>query len=652
MANFSPVDYGSHVEARTQGVDAMQRAEQQHAQKNLATIEQVGGFVAGQAREITQGIIHTQTLKATAALKAQHADIINFIEQNPTVAKDDVQKYMSQDDYNAWQASLGPEYKSADKVPMYTVSGELFNSASKKAREEAGQLISPMAPGVRDGWMQTAALEAATAKEMRVDRIAAGQMVADHRAQTMGAFEEMLNKAVIPRDIDDAIAGISGSPWLHPAERQAAKEKALKARDSLGADQAMRAGNVKSMQAEIIKLEKPDAAQSYQHLEERERVSLTNQLRTHINAAQADALHQDTLIERWKKAQDHETFGNLIERISQGQAPQLAGTLNARKFEGVAPDPDLAKRGYFDSTTQAEAYHLLEGYYKSQKAGKDVSDPAALNALTDFFVKDPDGFVEKMVRGKSFTYRDSYGALHQLDPAEQLTPSDYNRMLGYVKDWKDPVRARAEELHAQEASKDALSQAIMHGVDPQNKTGLFDSTIEAAGRRSEMTVRMEDAVREATKPGMPLDPIKRRKVMEDAADIFLKNAPRQGIPFFRTDKFGTLEVKLRDGDYKVPPTEMTDLKLGAKDAGVPGSTQTPAAFAGRVRDYHDNYAPAIQKIYPQFSGGDSPSGVQAYRVYFEVLKRMKTLGGGQPEYLVRRTLMQMKSEEAAKSGQR
>jgi hypothetical protein len=652
MANFSPIDYGAPVAAKTQGISELQSAEQQHAQKNIAEIQQVGGFVGAKATEITQGIIHTQTLKATAALKSQQADVINFIEQNPTVAKDDVAKYMSSDDYQAWHAALGQEFKNSDKVPMYTVASDLFNSASKKAREEAGQLISPMAPGVRDNWMDTAALEAATTKELRVDRIAAGQMVADHRAQTMGAFEDMLNKAVLPRDIDDAIAGISGSPWLHPAEREAAKQKALRARDSLGADQAMRAMDVPGMERELIKLEKPDAAQSYQHLDERERVALSGQLRTHIKAAQADDAHQDTIIDKWKKSQDHETLGYLIQQISNGQAPPLAGTLNQRKFDGMAADPDVAKRGYFDPQSQAEAYHLLEGFYKSQKAGKDVSDPAALAALTDFFVKDPDGFVKKLIGGKSFTYRDSYGALHQLDPTEQLTPSDYNRMLGYVKDWKDPVRARAEELHAQEASKDALSQAIMHGADPTNHTGLFNADVQSAARRAELSVRMEDAVREATKPGQPLDPVKRRKVMEDAAEIFLKN-PVDKTKFYRVDKIGQLEVTLGNGDnYKVSPPEMTDLKLGAKEAGVAGATQSPSTFAARVRDYHDSFAPAIDKVYPQFNGGESPTGAQAYRVYFEVLKRMKSLGNGNSEYLVRRALMQMKSEEAAKSGQR
>jgi hypothetical protein len=96
MANFSPIDYGSPVAAKTQGISELQSAEQQHAQKNIAEIQQVGGFVGAKATEITQGIIHTQTLKATAALKSQQADVINFIEQNPTVAKDDVSKYMSE----------------------------------------------------------------------------------------------------------------------------------------------------------------------------------------------------------------------------------------------------------------------------------------------------------------------------------------------------------------------------------------------------------------------------------------------------------------------------------------------------------------------------------------------------------------------------
>lgn len=647
MATFSPVDYGGKVGVDDSGSQALARANEENAASNLSVARDVTNIAGNAGLEITKGVLHTQTLKATAALKAQQADIINFIEQHPTVSKDDLQQYMSQGDYEAWHASLSPEDRNSDKVPMYKVAGDLFNSASRKARETAGQLIGPLS--MRRDWTDTAALEAATTKESRVDRIAAGQMVADQRAQTMGAFDDMLNKAVTPRDVDDAIAGISGSPWLHPAERKAAKEKGLKVKDSLAADHAMRASDITGMKAELIKLEKPDAAQSYQHLEEKERLALANQLRTHIKAAEAEDNHADTIIEKWKKQQDHETFGFLIDRISKGDVPSMASVLNQRKFAGMYQDPNVARRGYFDSETQIQAFHLLEGYWKSQKTAKEVSDPAAMRALTDYFVKDPDGFTKDMLSNKPFTYKDSFNVTHQLNPTEQLTTGDFNKMLGYVKDWKDPVRARAEELHAQEASKDALSLAIMHNMDPTNKSGLFDATTEAAARRAELQVRMEDAVREATKPGQPLEPIKRRKVMEDAADIFIKN-PVNKTSFFRSDKYGQLEVQLKDGDYKVPPTEMTDLKLGAKESGLTNAGQfTPEAFAQRIREYHDNYQEAIDKVYRQFNGGQPPTGAQAYRVYFEALKNPVA---GTAEVQVRRALMRMKQEEAAKSGQR
>jgi hypothetical protein len=80
-------------------------------------------------------------------------------------------------------------------------------------------------------------------------------MIADQRAQSLMAIDKMVDGAVKPEDIDAAVAAAKTNPWLKPAERRFTMEKALVARDSFVARQAMLGGDTEVMKAELIEAE-------------------------------------------------------------------------------------------------------------------------------------------------------------------------------------------------------------------------------------------------------------------------------------------------------------------------------------------------------------------------------------------------------------
>jgi hypothetical protein len=272
---FAPVDYGPRVEADTQGVQAAQQAVAQH-DAVFQEARRMGSVIEGGAQAITQGILHTQSLKATAAVKERQAATLQFIDSNPYVPKAVLQQRMTPDDYTAWHAGLASEYQKADAVPMYTAAGALFDSEAGQAREAAGQLIA--LPGWRTAWGASEQTESATIRERYVNRLAADQMIADHRAQSLMAIDKMVDSAVKPEDIDAAAKAAASSPWLKPAERRFTMEKAMVARDSFVAHQAMLAGDTAVMKVELSKLKSDNAAELYPNMNVKQRLDLSAQL--------------------------------------------------------------------------------------------------------------------------------------------------------------------------------------------------------------------------------------------------------------------------------------------------------------------------------------------------------------------------------------
>lgn len=273
--SFAPIDYGPQVQPDNTGIQALESATAQH-QAVFAEAKQLGNVVEGGAAAITQGILHTQSLKATAAVKESQASTLQFIDSNPYVPKAVLQQRMKPEDYTAWEAGLGQEYKDKLAVPMFTAAGALFDSEAQQAREKAGSIIS--LPGWRGSWDASERSESSTIRERYVNRLAADQMISDQRSQTLTAVDTMVDSATSPADFETAAKFAETSQWLKPAERRFAAEKTRATGDSFVATQAMTAGDTDVMKVELDKLKSANAAELFPHLNPKQRLGLEQQL--------------------------------------------------------------------------------------------------------------------------------------------------------------------------------------------------------------------------------------------------------------------------------------------------------------------------------------------------------------------------------------
>jgi hypothetical protein len=269
---FAPVDYGPQIHTDDEGYAEL-RSQQRRV---LGNIEQLGSTILGGSQMLVQGRLHTQSLQATAAVKETQAQTLQFIDSNPYVDKNVLRQRMGPEAYEAWHAGLGAEYKDADTVPMFTAAGSLFDAEAKQARDAAGQVIS--LPWLQEKWDATERTESSTIRERYVNRLAADQMIADQRSQTLLAVDKMVDGAVKPEDIEAAAKAAETSPWLKPAERRFTMEKALAAKDSFVARQAMLGGDTEVMKAELVKLQSDNAAEMYPNLNVKQRLDLAHQL--------------------------------------------------------------------------------------------------------------------------------------------------------------------------------------------------------------------------------------------------------------------------------------------------------------------------------------------------------------------------------------
>lgn len=287
MTILAPIEWGGPVSADTQGVEMESQALGQR-EKSFAYAHELGANIEGGAKVVVQGILHNQALAATAQLKEKQANTLKFIESNNYVSKADLQQRMAPEDFESWSGQLGEQYKDKDAVPMWTVAGELFDSEAKKARDEAGKIIS--LPGWRDKWSSTERTESSTIRERYVNRPAADQMFADQQAQAKAAIDSLIESG----SFDEAAAAARGSPWLRPPLREAEAKAALAGKDAYPAQVAMRTGDVKGMNEQLTALRGADAAEKFPNLTEKQRLTLTDQLRReygyHAARQQADSI--------------------------------------------------------------------------------------------------------------------------------------------------------------------------------------------------------------------------------------------------------------------------------------------------------------------------------------------------------------------------
>jgi hypothetical protein len=272
-----PIQWGPPVTADLSGVDAASRAVASHEQV-YQNARQLGATIEGGAQAVAQSILHSQSLKATAAVKERQAATLQFIDSNPYVSREVLRQRMSPEDYAAWEAGAGgtPEWKDKPAVPMYIAAGPLFDSETKQARQEAGNLIS--LPGWRGDWDAAEREQSSVIRERYVNRMAADQMIADLRSSSLSAIDKMVDSAVVKSDLDIPIKAAETSPVLSPSERRVTSNKVRVARDSFDAEQAMLRTDVVGMKTELDKLRGPKAAEDFPNMTEKQRLDLSQRL--------------------------------------------------------------------------------------------------------------------------------------------------------------------------------------------------------------------------------------------------------------------------------------------------------------------------------------------------------------------------------------
>jgi hypothetical protein len=322
---LAPVDYGPQLQTDNEGY----YTARQERDAVVREARQLGSVVEGGARNIVQGRLHTQALQATALVKEKQAGTLAFIDLNPYVNKDVLQQKMSPEDYAAWHAGLASEYKDATAVPMFTAADSLFKSEAKQVRAAAGQSIS--LPGWREKWEATEKTESATIQERYVNRLAADQMIADQRYQTLDAHDRLVEAAVKPEDIQAASDFAKTSPWLKPAERHFVMAKDLVAKDSFVARQAMLALDTAVMKSELSKLRSDNAAELYPNMNVKQRLDLANQLgREYGFKAAKEVAERDIVGPNIGESGKVDSIG-IAEKLVKYDGPNKEGVVQAVK---------------------------------------------------------------------------------------------------------------------------------------------------------------------------------------------------------------------------------------------------------------------------------------------------------------------------------
>jgi hypothetical protein len=641
MPNLAPIDYGQPVQVVDQrGSNALLAAVDEQGRKRHAAMDALGTNIENTAQTITQGLLHNQALKATAAAKESQSELLKYIETNPYVSKEDLRQRMSPEDYDAWHAKLDPEYRDRDTVPMYKAASELFDSGSKRARDEFSQYIST--PGWRERWALTDQAETTNFKSDRLNRVVAGQMVNDQRAEAKTHLDKLLASATDTKDIELAIRAMRGNMFLHPAERDALEQDARKVQDRLPSTQAMAGLDVPGMKTELTKLENPDTAkQFYGHMADDERVHLQTQLRSHINLVENMKSAADDLEEKRRKLQDDRTLGGMADSLAHGGDPStLLSYVTQRQLEDKN---DSKSSGFYATPKMLEAYHLLETALKNAKEGPQQDAPGALRAITQLFADtqdlNGDAFRKAMLTPGGVDIP-GYG---HLNPETDLSSASFKAQLSRLDTLASTDRGRVER------EREAGHQMRVTSVLLENGIAVTELTNPLVRPKYDrMIAFLEDAVkRKAQSRGRVLSPDEETVEMAKAAKVFKDNAGNWGPFGYFNNAPGKdgINIETKRGTVAVGAEELATLHTTARELGAPLATVSSAALKSTVKDFYENYeAPARSYWKKQF--GEDISLEDQYRVYWRAKKFMDTNIPAATR--VQTAIMQVAKEDAIK----
>jgi hypothetical protein len=616
VGNLAPIDYGPAVGPVTTGNSEMQQEVVQRGAEDRAVFGQAGTNIANAAQQITQGVLHTQALKATAQATKATSDTLNFIETNPYIGKDKLQDLMTPADFDTLQKSIPKEYQDSDAIPMHLVGSQLFDSVTRQAREKAADNIG--APRWRENWLLTSEAESQNFKSDRLNRTLGAQMVADQRHQSIAHIDSILDSAVTPKDFELAVSGIETSPWLHPSEKAVLKQKALKQKDYAPAMQAMQRGDVDSMMKLQTELSDPQlAATKFGHLSQEDRVSLQQTLKSHMNAAAAFENTRFALQEKRQKYQDDRTFGNIVQGIAQGSLDPKAALSQLVKLRDPTDATDSMSSGFYSSEKMKEAYTMLEQSAKNKAKGAEVDAPGVYRALMELYADTRDASGERFRQAlfDGFKMGD-----RTIDPAKELTTASYHTLMGKVGELASTDRARVER--EAEAARQMRMNAVAMSEGGVPASDLSNPLLKV--KYDYLFTKMADAVKQTSQAkGRPLTPDEETIAMGKAAKVFKDNAGTSYFGMVNNDpgKDG-LNIVTRRGQVAVTPLDYSLMQQGAKEvAGENGDgiyAQGPLTSEGVQKyftDFYDNYSDPISTTYKSLTGKNI-SNEDAFKVYW------------------------------------
>jgi hypothetical protein len=640
MPNLAPIDYGSAVAADTSGAREAQGVVGENAARAKQQLSQVAGTAGQMAGEMAQAILKNQALRATADAKETQSQTLDFIESHPYIAKEDLRSRMSAEDYESWHASLDPDDKQRDAVPMYKAGGALFESVAKKSRDDYSKYIS--SPIARSDWVETDRSETTNFKADRLNRVMAGQMVQDQRAEAKANLDKLLDSAKDGKDYDLAVAAMRANSFLSPAEKDVLTQNALQMKDRGPSMRSMAGLDVDGMREELTKLENPDTAkQFFPHTNDEQRLHLQTQLRSHINLVESMKRAGDDLEEKRRKQQDDRTLGTLAQSLVQGEDPSaLLRAVKTRSYEdrGDASSTSF-QSGFYETPRMMEAYHLLGAAIKNQKDGPQTDAPGALRAITSLYSDTGDLYGDKFRKAMLTSGGVEIPGFGHFDPETQLSSASYKAQLSRLDTLASTDRGRVER------EREAGHQLRVTSVLLENGVSASDLTNPRVRLKYDaMQAFMEDAVkRQAQARGRVLTSDEETMAMSKAAKVYKDNAGRGR--FFANDvgKDG-INIKTARGNIEVGPTELAAIHTTAKELGAPFATIQPDALKNTVTDFYENYdAPAQAKWRETF--GESLNVEDQYRVYWRA-KFMQS--GDSPAVRVQKVITKMAQEEQLK----
>ena len=643
-ANGFGIDFGQNQYNDTaRDADQAKQAIGQRAAELSQSVGQLGQSVENAGNELHQGILHNQVLSATLASRQAQEQTIKEIQSTPITTVGDLKKALSPEGFQKALTSarvLNPNLKETDselQVPMYSVAGDYFDDRMKSANEAAGSAIA--LPGWRNQWMKSAADEQQVTRGMRVNRVAAEQMVHAQTAETEQKIVQAMNSAQTVQQLDIAYAGLKSST-MDPAKVPQYKAMIDQHADKLPYQQAMQGPgtdyNKAKVQEGIDHLSNPDeAAANFGHLSMDEREQFKSRLQYQLKSWGMADQEGQLADEKWKKSQDEESFGKYVEALD----PSNMARNDPSTFQNIGKHREFVNRnenrdsplssGFFSGEMAEKAIHLRQTMIDNQKNDVQKDNPQSTLAADQFYSENPKAFHDALASGHPFKHvlDTSDGPVEvTIDPTKDFTTGTFNKYRADLAKWNSPEKAEAARAHAAEASLGDEIKGILNDPDTGFKGRLDGKDPDVLQKRLEITNRMKDQIKQQQTDTSghvtPMDAVKRKQVLTEIAKSAADSMDR--TTSVESNTAPGLNIDIGAGNksqiIRVPNSAITDFTAAAKEAGKPWFAGSgPAGLEFNLKEYYGKAEPAITNTLKAF-GADESDQKMAMRVFMTMQK--------------------------------